>query len=380
MINLVLDTNILHQEGLRSGRMEVLKNLIDAEIVKIYIPEIVKREFITKRVSQILDSFKTVLNELKKVHKKIESNNEVKDGTNSLEQQIKGLLESVDESVNDEFSSWENELKVELLPFLPENISTVLDDYFSGSGAFRALKQRDDIPDSMIHTSICQLAEDVGEVYFALKDGAFKKYMEKDSRIKVFNSLAELFKSDEIDGYLANEQLTNYFEGKGISEILTSYFTQQSEITTQIYIPDGYVKELNLVGVRVFNAEINGADNENIQELFISNFYVISETNYTADISFVSTASLHFISDYGSYLELERVGSRDVDMDSMNNEGVCDLYENYHVRFSGKIEFSLSAEYSFEKVSEVVNGLTEDDKDLDIILDIESAALLGIVT
>ncbi|WP_206191803.1 hypothetical protein, partial [Shewanella carassii] len=49
MKNIVLDTNILYQEGLSSGRMKVLAKLVDAELIAVYIPEIVKREFITKR-------------------------------------------------------------------------------------------------------------------------------------------------------------------------------------------------------------------------------------------------------------------------------------------------------------------------------------------
>lgn len=72
MKNIVLDTNILHQEGLSSGRMKVLAKLVDDELVTIHIPDIVKREFITKRSSEITDAIHTIQSNLKTIHRKVD--------------------------------------------------------------------------------------------------------------------------------------------------------------------------------------------------------------------------------------------------------------------------------------------------------------------
>ncbi len=56
MINIILDTNILHKEGLLSGRMQMMEKLVEAGVVTIHIPDIVKREFLTKRVGDVTDA------------------------------------------------------------------------------------------------------------------------------------------------------------------------------------------------------------------------------------------------------------------------------------------------------------------------------------
>lgn len=338
MINLVLDTNILHQEGIKSGRMQVLKKLTDAEIVKLYLPEIVRREFYTKRVDSVSDLLEKSLTNFKGIHKKIESQGEIKTEITSIEAKVRNIQESLGAIIDEEISSWQNEFGVEVLSFVPDDISIVMDDYFTGKGAFKSLKHRDDIPDSMIHTSICRLADKVDKVYLIIKDGTFKNCMSKHPKVEVFDSLADFFKFKPIEVFLANEHLREYFEGRIFSESLTQYLAVQEDMIGRVYIPDGNVGNTDFIGVRVLNAEINFPISSNIKDLCISDFYAISAERFTAEISFITTASVHFISDYSSFLELERDSSRDVDMDSMNSEGICDLYESYQARFTGSIE------------------------------------------
>jgi hypothetical protein len=376
MINLILDTNILHQEGIKSGRMQVLKKLTDAEIVKLYLPEIVKREFYTKRVDSVSDLLEKTLTNFKGIHKKIESQGEIKTEITSIEAKVRNIQESLRSVIDEEISSWQNEFGVEVLSFVPDDISIVMDDYFTGKGAFKSLKNRDDIPDSMIHTSICRLADKVDKVYLIIKDGTFKNCMSKHPKVEVFDSLADFFKYNPIEEFLANEHLREYFEGRSFSKSLTQYLALQEDMIGQVYIPDGNVGNTDLIGIKVFNTEINFPISSNIKDLCISDFYAISTERFTAEISFITTASVHFISNYGSFLELERDSSRDVDMDSMNGEGICDLYESYQARFTGSIELALSESFNLEQISNLVEGLVEDDSKLHIDLDIDFAKLL----
>ncbi len=377
MINLILDTNALHQEGITSGRMQVLKNLIDARMVKLYIPEIVRREFYTKRLDTVSDLLDKTLTNFKGIHKKIESEGKIRSELTSMEASVKNIQESLRSAIDEEILSWQESFGIEVLPFVPDDISIVMDDYFTGKGAFKSLKNRDDIPDSMIHTSICRLADKVDEVYLIIKDTNFKKCMEKHPKVEVFDSLADFFKFKPIEEFLANEHLRMYFEGKSFSKELTKYLAFQEDMIGQVYIPDGDVDNTDVIGIRVFNAEINFPISQNIKELCINNFYAISAESFTAGISFITTAAVHFISDYGSYLELERDSSRDVDMDSMNGEGICDLYEIFQVRFTGNIEFNLEEPFNLEQISNLVRGLVEDDSKFLIDLDIDTGELLN---
>lgn len=378
MINLILDTNILHQEGLNSGRMQVLKKLINNELVKLFIPEIVKREFTTKRASEITNSLNSMKGNISKLQNRIDFENDLKNSSQEIEKELNRLKAIVEESVEIEFQTWVDELKVTVPKFNPEHIDFVFNDYFSGSGVFRSLKYREDLPDSMIHQTIKQLVADIGEVHLTLIDGAFKKHMKKDQNVKVFDSLDEFFSIDTIETFLSNEQYERYFNSEKLATLLTSYLRTQDELISHIYIPDGAVENTEQVGIRIFNAEINWPDATAIDNLSISNFYVISDTKFTATVSFTSHAPLHFISDYGSYLELERDKERDVDMDSMNGEGICDLYESYIAEFQGVISLNFDERYELEQIEAIFDNLTSNDSNVSVELDIESASLLGV--
>lgn len=70
MISLLLDTNILHQEGLSSGNMQMLHRLVNASHVEVFVPEIVKKEFISRRIMEAREKLKDAQNSLSAVGKK----------------------------------------------------------------------------------------------------------------------------------------------------------------------------------------------------------------------------------------------------------------------------------------------------------------------
>ncbi len=57
MYNVVLDTNILHEEGLNSAGMGVVNRLVNNGIVNLHIPELVIKEFSTKKQMGLLNLF-----------------------------------------------------------------------------------------------------------------------------------------------------------------------------------------------------------------------------------------------------------------------------------------------------------------------------------
>ena len=52
MLNVLLDTNILHEEGLNSTRVRRIQRLIKSNDLKLIIPEIVVNEFKSIRIEQ----------------------------------------------------------------------------------------------------------------------------------------------------------------------------------------------------------------------------------------------------------------------------------------------------------------------------------------
>ncbi|EPO0023450.1 PIN domain-containing protein [Vibrio alginolyticus] len=378
MKNIVLDTNILYQEGLASGRMKVLAKLVNAGLISVYIPDIVKREFITKRVSEIADEVKKIQGSLKTILRKTDSEGEFKERTNILDAGVMELMQGIQESVESEFSDWVDSLRANILNFEPAQINNVLDDYFTGSGAFKSLKSREDFPDSMIHHSICQLIDSIGEIYVILADGAFKRGIKDRENVITLNSLNDLLRLEDIEEFLASEQLKAYFVNGDFPELLVDYLSVEKNKIEEVYIPDG-IENTALIGIRHYGAELNFPSPYDISDMEISDFYLISDTEFTADISFKTFASLHYVSDYGSYLELESDSSRTVELDSMNGDGMCDLLEIVSVQYSGKINLSFTEPQTAETIDATIRNLVNDDTAVSIILDIDSAHLLSTV-
>lgn len=360
-----------------SGLMQVLLKLIDTKIVKLYLPEIVKREFCTKRIDETRKNLKGALSALKNTRKKINEKSEIQQKLEHAETEIRESLSSLELVVEEEFSNWEKRFKVELLPFPSEDISIVLDDYFSGTGAFSSLKNRADIPDSMIQVSICKLMDNVDKVYLVINDRNFRNCMDKYPNTETFTSLSELLELFTEEKILDHSHLKDYLEGKIFSKALKNHMKAQKKTISEIYITNESIINTELIGVKLINAEISCPESSDIRDLTIKNSYSISDGLFTAEIAFSSTASIHMITDYGSYHELKEDKSRDVDIDSINSDGIVDAYEAYNVRFSGNIELSFNEAHNFGEISKIVDRLHENNSNFNVSLNIESAELLN---
>ncbi len=69
MLNVLLDTNILHEEGLNSTRVQRIQRLIKSNDLKLIIPEIVVNEFKCIRIEQAnsdLDKIQSGLDRLQR--------------------------------------------------------------------------------------------------------------------------------------------------------------------------------------------------------------------------------------------------------------------------------------------------------------------------
>lgn len=380
MIKLILDTNILHQEGLNSGRMQLLKKLIDVEFVHLYIPELVKYEFITKRTNTTTEAMLKSANGLKTIAPNFELSEEFKADLNEIENSIRAKIDLVAEEMNVEFSDWAKNYRVTELAFNPEDINSVMNDYFNGKGVYRSIKSRDDIPDAMINTCIEKLISDVGEVSIIIKDGVFRKYLEKNSSINIFDSLSDFFKAEAVEAlkdkaekveivkeYLVSDEAITYFY---------EYFSNLSGEISWIYLDDDALLNKELIAERVYNVEINSEINENIENLSINNLYPLTAQNFVGDLSFEIDTTVHFITDYSTYLEIENDKSRTVDIESMNGDGICDLYEDYRVRFFGQIEIVFDESFDESVVKVLMRNIKQNEETIRVNFDLKSCELI----
>lgn len=197
MHHIVFDTNVLRNEHFHSPRMKILKRLVGEEEVKLYIPEIVRREFLTQKLSEYQEKLKT--KDIIDVDKFFTRDwDSCKDKLSKAEKLIKEVHGEIDYLIELEFDEWVSEYKIEILHFDNSKMTEVMNNYFTGGTVFKTIKSRKDIPDAMICESIEQLCSEVGEITVLINDTTFKKHLSTIFGIHTFSTTTELLENEEI--------------------------------------------------------------------------------------------------------------------------------------------------------------------------------------
>lgn len=234
MIRILLDTNILHQEGLQSSRFQVLQRLIKSYVVCLFIPEMVLKEYKSKKLDQ-------AESELKKISSALESLNRksIIDKDKFVVRQFTNFLSSSIKEVNRSVDSWVAENKV-VVPLISEtSIEDIFKSYFSGTGAFRNKKQREDIPDAVILDAIEKLAEE-GELLVVAKDGALIEAIKDIDNVVLFKDLTEVIDIPQLKEPLAE---LNASERK-VTSIIETLSTYDSSYEISEYLTNNYLVEV----------------------------------------------------------------------------------------------------------------------------------------
>ncbi|MEI8607921.1 PIN domain-containing protein [Enterovibrio sp. Hal110] len=237
MIRILLDTNILHQEGLNSTRFQVLKRLINNGSICLIVPEIVIKEYKSKKIEQANE-------DLKKIQTAIDSLNRksVLDKDSYQVNSFSGLIESSIAKIDQVVDSWIKDNKI-LVPLISEtSIDELFTSYFSGTGAFRIKKQREDIPDAVIYDCITRLAKSEKLIVVA-KDNVLTNSVRSIDGVEVRSDLKDILNIPEVKTVL-DALNKNEMEVNSIIEAL-------SASNSEFYVSE-YVKENHLLEFRGF--------------------------------------------------------------------------------------------------------------------------------
>jgi predicted nucleic acid-binding protein len=338
MHHVVIDTNILSNNTFDSMHMKILKRLIDNDLLKLYIPDIVKKEYLT----QELDNFKSKLNtkNINDVNKFFVYNNAIKDELQEVINSIKKNQTNIEDSINSEFEAWINDYKIEILEFDNSKMTEVMDNYFTGNQVFKNIKNREDIPDSMICTIIEEFASQDKEVIFLSNDNNFRKYLDKKDNIKTFNSSYALIETEQIQKELAtlNKLIGNY-------NFLSSYLCSDDFqvnllnylINNQNNLEDVYAEDIDNTSILgdVYYCNINGINTSTIEDLRIKNVELIDDNEYALYVNFYADATLMYGMEYYNYMQLEKNSNRNLNLENMKGDGGCSIAEDRYLEFDG---------------------------------------------
>ncbi|MEM6186198.1 PIN domain-containing protein [Shewanella vaxholmensis] len=189
MLNVLLDTNILHEEGLNSTRIQRVQRLIKSNDLKLIVPEIVINEFKSKIVEQANSDLERIQSGLDSLQRK----NILPKDSYQIRESIK-FISNLINSANGKVDIWMKENNVSVYKISNTSIDELFASYFSGTGAFRGKKKREDIPDAVIYDGIVKISKDT-KLIVIVKDGALLSAISKLMNVETYSSLNELLET-----------------------------------------------------------------------------------------------------------------------------------------------------------------------------------------
>lgn len=194
-IPLMLDSSTFKQvPKLNSQLFKELVKYTRVGIYKLYISEVIEREFITWIQTEAQGAFDMVTKATKSLNKYYEEPNilGLSLGSNltvfAAENQINGVLKKV---VNN-WEEFKNKTNATVLPIDESHGKLVMNAYFSGEKPFDKIKNRSDIPDAFIYYSLLELLKSHEKVIFVTSDKRLLKNIQNE-KIICFENISDLF-------------------------------------------------------------------------------------------------------------------------------------------------------------------------------------------
>lgn len=193
----MLDSTILKQvPKLNSELFNELVKYTRANLYSLYISEIVEQELISWVREEAENAYNAVKKATKSLNKYYEEPNilglklEFNATIFTAEREINRILKKI----TDNWISFKERTNATVIPIHPEHGKAVMDAYFSGSKPFSKIKNRFDIPDAFIFSSLNEILKSYEKVLFISGDKKFSRAIQCENII-CFESLSDLFTS-----------------------------------------------------------------------------------------------------------------------------------------------------------------------------------------
>lgn len=357
---LVLDTNILHQESLTSANMKSLLRVVQSQFVTICVPSLVRREYLTKVVHDSSANFQAASGKLDNVMKTIK----ISEGHADLTALLANLAElkaRIARTYERDFDTWAATYRIRTVEFEPTQINSVMDDYFSGAAPFKGLKSREDIVDAMIGKCIDSLVAEVGAVGVVLKDGAFRKHLEQQGRVQIFDGLADVLESPPIKNEMARldregdiPAFMAALSGAGTRAALAEIMGSNQQLLDSIYLEENEIAGIDNLEIRCFGVRINGPLAREVASIQLGQLDYVGHAQFAFAFEMKANIRADFCANYGDYLELSNEREANVCLASMNNIGMCDLEEDRTAIISGKLTVDIGAGTTIEGLNQLL--------------------------
>ncbi|MBA1215899.1 PIN domain-containing protein [Pseudomonas fulva] len=370
-----LDTNVLHQEGFKSQSMRILQRLISAGFVKLFISRIVLREYDTKRQAETCSKLQSARDNLLEINKAFSKSGVQMSELSKLEGEIAKLAPDLDANREASAEAWLRDFQVEIVEADGQIHESAWDDYFSGGGAFKRAKNREDIPDAVIARSLERLASDGEQLTFICKDGQLKKFMGEVPGVQVFSELSEFISSpdvvkklDELDSH--DKAIEAYKAAIGSEEFLVGvvkYFSAaDSDFQYATWQGEEIENKSGLPLVAYGDPVVKGVVPQSVRNLRFGPVASIASRHYVVPISFSANARFIFLADYNEWLQAPDDIKEWVDVISSDRAGLCKFSALQNCDITGQVDVHFSAGVTPEGMLIHANYIGTDDSPLDV--------------
>ncbi|MDW1850341.1 PIN domain-containing protein [Vibrio sp. Vb0888] len=384
MPKVVLDTNILRENSIDKSDMVILARLSRESVVDVYIPNIVKREYLSQQFIDLSDHCQKISSSLQAIRKKTNSSHPNHQYVEEMNIQLQQFKDGLEAPIKSNFDDWMKVNCIKEVPFNPEDIVSIIDDYFSGGGVFKKAKHRDDFPDAMISKGILSLAENE-PVTVLCKDGNFHDKLTKYDNISVFRTLREFLDSPQVSEILSelNQKSEKIELVKGVlasaesQKVLIKYISSEGVGIEDVYLTgDDLSGTDNLLLESSYNSDIQHIDVSSINNVNLGEIRYINDDMYSIDIQFGANALVNYAAYYGDYVALDEMSQEHVDIDSMNGDGYCECSELRAVNFSGAIEIYLNTHLTPDDLAVHMQYFSANNTNVSGVIEVISGAIL----
>jgi hypothetical protein len=209
----ILDTEVLKRDpSRRKGPFRALTRLSEKGNIKIHISDIAVREFLTDqqiKIRSAIDKSKNSLSELLKYPIPQNVRESIKNSATYLAQAESETFQEIKKS----FDQWCGKNNVSIESIKDDHAQDVFDAYFTGKAPFKRIKNREDIPDAFIWTSVCDLCQNNTKVFLISGDKNLLNNCSKGPKnLTGYDSIESFLKESGLISILRDSILETQFE------------------------------------------------------------------------------------------------------------------------------------------------------------------------
>ncbi|WP_068815321.1 PIN domain-containing protein [Phormidesmis priestleyi] len=354
MLHLVLDTTALRSDPARKkAAFQSLTRLSQAMEVQIYIPYIVQQEFLSQEEDQYRTHLQKVISSIQSLQKRLLPEETVNFLKNSIES-FKNTQSKLDNFSCQIFKVWCNETRTKILPIDVSHGQKVFDSYFQGISPFKKKKNREDFPDAFIWQAICDLSENLEELYVVTNDSVVNAALQNQEKIISVETLDNFIRLDICQKIIKELELEESRESnrsanfQRIISLLTSNKSAKSAVV--ISMEAELLGEFQGKSIKSFDipddnheATVDRVGNIESLDLYIENISYYGSSTYVIPFSIKIEAQLSYFIYKADYWALDDEKAYRMSIDDWNDY-TYSVDEEYSLAVEGRMSFMVDSD------------------------------------